>query len=55
MQDANFHCMKYDLNGHIRTLACQNHSCTFVYGPIMMKIYMNANITKTHFFKKIMT
>ena len=43
--------MKYDLKGHplqghIRPLICQNHSSTFVYGPFLMKICMNANIMK---------
>ena len=31
------------IQGHIRSLFCQNHSSTFVYGPIFMKICMNAN------------
>ena len=30
----------------------QNHSSTFVYGPILMKICMNVNIMKTQFFHK---
>ena len=30
------------IKGHIRPLLCQNHSSTFVYGPILMKICMNA-------------
>ena len=38
--------------GYIRPLLCQNHSTTFVYGSILMKICMNANIIKT-LFKKI--
>ena len=33
--------------GHKRPLLCQNHYSTFVYGPILMKICMNANIIKT--------
>ena len=47
--------MKYDLKGHqghIRPLLGQNHFSTFVYGPILMKICMNA-IMKTYFFHKI--
>ena len=40
------------IQGHIRPLLCQNHSSTFVYGPILIKICMNANIKKTHFFLK---
>ena len=38
------------IQGHIRPSLCQNHSRTFVYGPIFMKICMNANIMKTQFF-----
>ena len=48
--------MKYDLKGHPRsykTSFVHYHFSTFVYGPILMKIYMNANITKTQFFHKI--
>ena len=30
------------MQGHIRPILCQNHSSTFVYGPILMKIFMNA-------------
>ena len=37
------------IQGHIRPLLCQNHSRTFVHGPILMKICMNANIMKTQF------
>ena len=44
-----FHEMKYDLKGHIRPLLCQKHSSTFVYGQILMKNFMNANIMKTQF------
>ena len=40
--------MKYKLKGHSRPLLCQNHSSAFVYGPILMKICMNANIMKTY-------
>ena len=29
------------MQGHKRTLLCQNHSSTFIYGPILMKICMN--------------
>ena len=39
--------------GHIRQLLCQNQSSLFVYGPILMKICMNANITKKYFFHKL--
>ena len=46
----SFHKRKYDLKGHIRPLLCQNHSSTFVYGLILMKICMNANIMKKFFF-----
>ena len=41
------------MQGHKRQLLCQNHSRTFVYGPIFMKICMNANIMKTQLFHKI--
>ena len=44
--------MKYDLKGHSRsykTTFMPNHSSTFVYGPIFMKICMNANIMKTQY------
>ena len=41
------------IQGHIRPLLCQNRSSTFVYGPILMKIGMNANIMKTQFFHEI--
>ena len=40
------------IQGHIRPLLYQNHSSTFVYRPILMKIGMNANIMKTDFFHK---
>ena len=36
------------IQGHKRPL-CPNHSSTFVYGPILMKICMNANIMKTQY------
>ena len=35
------------MQGHKRPLLCQIHSRTFVYGPIFLKICMNANIMKT--------
>ena len=35
------------IQGHISPLFCQNHSSTFVYGPILVEICMNANIMKT--------
>ena len=47
--------MMHDLKGHPRsneTNICQNHSRIFVYGPILMKICMNANIMKRQFFHK---
>ena len=40
------------IQGHIKPLLCQDHSGTFVYGLILMKICMNANIMKTQFFHK---
>ena len=52
-EDTIFDIMKYDLKGyqgHIIPPLCQNHSSTFVYGPILMKIGINANIIKTQFF-----
>ena len=36
------------IQGHIRPHLRQNHSSTFVYEPILMKICMNANIMKTY-------
>ena len=33
-----------DIQCKIRPLLCQNHSSTFVYGPILMKIGINDNI-----------
>ena len=39
--------------GHMRPILCQNHSSRFVYGPILMKICMNANTIKTQFFYEI--
>ena len=41
------------IQGHIRQIVCQNHSSAFVYWPILMKIYINAYIMKTHIFYKI--
>ena len=41
------------IQGHIRLLFCQNHSGTFFYGLILMKICMNANNKKTQIFHKI--
>ena len=38
---------------HKRPLLCQNHSRTFVYEPIFIKICMNANSMKTQFFHKM--
>ena len=40
------------IQGHIRPHLCQNHSSPFIYGPIL-KICMNANIMKTHYFHKL--
>ena len=47
------HKVKFDLKGHPRSLLCKKKSRTFVYGPILIKICINANIMKTHFFNKI--
>ena len=47
--------MKYNIKGYPRsykTTFIQNHSSTFVYGPILLKISMNANIIYTQFFYK---
>ena len=41
------------IQGHIRPLLYQNPSSAFVYGTILMKIFMNAIIMKTQFFYKI--
>ena len=41
------------IQGHIRQLLCQNHYSAFIYGPILIKICVNANIMKTQFFHKI--
>ena len=38
--------MKYDLKGHPKSYKftfCQKHSSTFVYGPILMKFFINTN------------
>ena len=51
-----FYYIKYDLNGHarsVRPLLCQNNSSTFVYGPILTKICMNAVSMQSQFFPKI--
>ena len=40
------------IQGHIRSLLSQNHSSTFVYGTILMKIFMNANILKPLYMKR---
>ena len=32
------------IQGHMRPPLCQNHTSTFVYGSILMKICMNAYI-----------
>ena len=56
MKTQIFHEFKYDLKGHpwsYRPLLCQNHSSSFIYGSILIKICMNANIMKKHFFHKI--
>jgi hypothetical protein len=37
------------IQGHIEPLVCQNNFSTFVYGPILMKICMNAYIMKTQY------
>ena len=41
------------IQGHIRLLVSQNLSSTFVYGPILIENFMNANIMKTQLFYKI--
>ena len=41
------------IQGHISPLLCQNFSSTFLYGPTLMQICMNAKIMKTQFFHKI--
>ena len=41
------------IQGHIRPLLSRNHSSLFVYGPILMKICMNADIMKIQYFHKI--
>ena len=38
------------IQGHMRPLLCQNHSSTYIYGPILMKFFLNSNILKTQFF-----
>ena len=38
--------------GHIRSLLNQNYFSKFVYGPILIKNCMNANIKKTKCFNK---
>ena len=40
------------IQGHLRPLLCQNDFRSFVYGPFLMRIYMNANIMRTQFFIK---
>ena len=48
-------CQHYEdtnIHGHpssYKTLLCQNHSSTFVYGPILIKICSNADIMKTQY------
>ena len=44
MKTQILHNMKYEFQSHIRPLLCQNPSSTFVYGLILLKILMNANI-----------
>ena len=39
------------IQGHIRPLFCPDRSSTFIYGPIFLKICMNANIMKAQFFR----
>ena len=36
------------IQGHIRPLVCPNHSSTYVYGPILNKKNMNANMKTQH-------
>ena len=45
------HLWLHDISIH--TNFHQNNSSTFVYGPILMEICMNANIMKPQFFHKI--
>ena len=40
------------MQGHKRQKKKKNHFRTFVYGPIFMKIFMNANIIQMQFFHK---
>ena len=43
-------CFVYlSIKCHITPDFCQNHSSTFLYGPILMKICMNVNIMKTQY------
>ena len=42
--------MKYDLKGHPRSYKTTFMPKSFVSGPILIKICMNANIMKTTFF-----
>ena len=39
------------MQGHKRPLLCKNHPRTFIYGPILMKICMNAINMKTQFLR----
>ena len=55
MKTQLFDKMRYDLKDHSRSHKtpgplCQNYSSTFVHGPILIKICMNANIIKTQVF-----
>ena len=43
------------IQGHMRPLLCQNNSSQFVYGPILKKNGMNANIMKIQFFINYIT
>ena len=55
MKTQIFHKIMYDLKdhpGHMIPLLCQNQSSTFVFGPILMKIFMNANIMNIKSFNK---
>jgi hypothetical protein len=43
------------IQGHKRPILCENHSSTFVYGPILMKFCMNTNIMKTQYMTSNIT
>ena len=55
MKTPIFQSMKHYLKGHLRSYKTtfRLNSSTFVHGPILLKIYMNANFMKTQFFPKV--